>query len=251
VYKLFVVRLEKRKSYTIIDNTVLKDKTISLKAKGLLCFVLSLAPTWNFSREGLIASCKEGRDAVDSAMNELEEKGYLKRDRSRKVGKYNVVYKFYEIPFEKYLAVSEKRKRKIQRRKPATEKLTQINTNKINTESNKTNHRVDREILDAIKAKINYNILLEKYEEYDVNKIVMIIANSIKSNEEDVGIKNLFNSLTSYQIEYALEKAKSNSGKIKNYDAWLKKVMCNIPPQMHNGIRESDFDNDFKLEDEW
>ena len=251
MYKLFVVKLDKRESYTIIDNTVLKDKTISLKAKGLLCFVLSLSPTWNFSREGLIACCKEGRDAVDNAMSELEEKGYLKRDSSKKHGKYNMVYKFYEIPFEKYLAISEKRKRKIRRRKPATEKLTQINTNKINTESNKTNYRVDRGILDEIKTKINYNILVEKHEEYDVNKIVMIVASVITSDEEDESIKNLFRSLTSYHIEYVLKKAKSNSGKIKNYDAWLKKVICNIPPKMQYQIRESDFTNHVESEDGW
>lgn len=249
--ELHVNKVKNRESYTIIDNTILRDKNISSKAKLILCFVLSLRPDWNFSREGLISCVKEGKTAVDTALKELEEFGYLKITKTRKSGKYYTVYDFYEIPINQYLAVSKKPKRKLRSRKSVMEKTTQINTNKINTESNEIKYRVDSEIIDDIKTKINYNILVEKYEEYNVNKIVMIIANIITSDEEDESIKTLFSSLTSYQVEQALEKAKSNSANIKNYDAWIKKVLCNIPPKIIYRIRETDWSTHVESEDGW
>lgn len=249
--ELHVNRVKNRESYTIINNTILRDKNISSKAKMILCFVLSLPSDWNFSREGLISCVKEGKTAVNTALKELEEFGYLVITKTKKDGKYYTVYEFYEIPIKQYLAVSKKPKRKLRSRKSAMEKTTQINTNKINTESNEIKNRVDSEIIDDIKTKINYNILVKKYEEYNVNKIVMIIANIITSDEEDESSKTLFSSLTSYQVEQALEKAKSNSGNIKNYDAWIKKVLCNIPPKATYRIRETDWTTHVESEDGW
>ena len=251
MYELHVYKLKNKKNFTTIDNTILRDKKVSLKAKALLCFMLSLPPDWDFSREGLIKCIKEGRTVVDTALKELEATGYLKITKTTKHGKFYVKYKFYEVPFEKYLTVSQKPNRKILNRKSATEKPTQINTNKINIESNKTNYRVDSEIINNIQTKINYNMLVEKHGQYDVDKIVMVIANIIMSDKEDEITKSIFNSLTSYHIEYSLEKAKAYSRRIKNYDAWIKKVLINIPPKETMRIRETDFTKHVESEDGW
>ena len=48
-----VFRVEKVKDYTIMPNTHLRNRQLSLRAKGLLCQMLSLPPEWNFTLQGL------------------------------------------------------------------------------------------------------------------------------------------------------------------------------------------------------
>ena len=59
-----VIRVEKRKGYTIMSNYHLRDKNLSLKAKGLLSIMLSLPDEWHYNVRGLAAICKEGPDAL-------------------------------------------------------------------------------------------------------------------------------------------------------------------------------------------
>ena len=66
-----------------MGNTHLRDKNLSLKAVGLLSKMLSFNDGWQFSTRGLAALCKEGPDAILSALKELEENGYLVRHRGR------------------------------------------------------------------------------------------------------------------------------------------------------------------------
>lgn len=72
-----VIRVNKTKDYTVMSNTHLKDKNLSLKAKGLLSIMLSLPDGWNYSVEGLISICKEGERAVKSTLEELKKYKYL------------------------------------------------------------------------------------------------------------------------------------------------------------------------------
>ena len=78
-----IYRAEKSKDYTIMSNAHLRDGRLSLKAKGLLSYMLSLPDDWRFSTRGLIANCREGADAVRKALCELEAAGYLQRTRIR------------------------------------------------------------------------------------------------------------------------------------------------------------------------
>lgn len=82
-----VLRKNKKDHYTVIDNTVFFDKTISYKAKGLLCQMLSLPDGWEWSVEGLTSLSSDGVSAVRSALNELEEAGYFRRQQIRKDNK--------------------------------------------------------------------------------------------------------------------------------------------------------------------
>ncbi|MBR5365326.1 MAG: helix-turn-helix domain-containing protein [Clostridia bacterium] len=78
-----IYRAEKNKDYTVMSNAHLKDTRLSLKAKGLLSYMLSLPDDWKFSTRGLVAHCREGADAVRVALKELEAAGYLRRTRIR------------------------------------------------------------------------------------------------------------------------------------------------------------------------
>ena len=92
-------REEKLFNYTKMSNYHLKDKNLSLKAKGLFSIILSLTDNWKFSNEGLCSLFKEGKMAVDSAIKELKDNGYLKLIRKQNsLGKFYYDYEVYENP---------------------------------------------------------------------------------------------------------------------------------------------------------
>ena len=95
-----VYRVNKNRGYTVMANYHLRDKTLSLKAVGLLSKMLSFNDGWQFSTKGLSAICKEGPDAVLAALRELEDHGYLIRHRQRdaKGRMSNTVFEIYEQP---------------------------------------------------------------------------------------------------------------------------------------------------------
>lgn len=82
-----VIRTIKNDNYTTMSNYHLKDKNISLKAKGLLSIMLSLPEEWHYSVDGLTTICKESKNTVNSVLKELECNGYLLRQRKYADGK--------------------------------------------------------------------------------------------------------------------------------------------------------------------
>lgn len=78
-----VFRIEKTRDYTVMANHHLRNTKLSLKAKGLLSLMLSLPEDWDYTTKGLARICKDGVDSICSAVNELEEHGYVIRERIR------------------------------------------------------------------------------------------------------------------------------------------------------------------------
>ena len=78
-----VFRVEKNANYTVMSNEHLRNRDLSLKAKGLLSQMLSLPEEWDYSLEGLSRINREGVDAIRTGVRELEEHGYLERRRLR------------------------------------------------------------------------------------------------------------------------------------------------------------------------
>lgn len=78
-----VFRVQRTRDYTVMSNYHLRDQNLTLKAKGLLSMMLSLPDEWNYTTRGLAAICKEGVDAIGSALKELENNGYIVRHQLR------------------------------------------------------------------------------------------------------------------------------------------------------------------------
>ena len=97
-----VYRVNKNRGYTVMANFHLRDKSLSLKAVGLLSKMLSFNDGWKLSTKGLSAICKEGPDAILSALRELEKHGYLVRHRQRdgKGRMSSTIFEIYEEPQE-------------------------------------------------------------------------------------------------------------------------------------------------------
>ena len=78
-----VFRIEKTRDYTVMSNHHLRDMSLSLKAKGFLSLMLSLPENWDYTMKGLARICKDGIDSISGGIRELEEHGYLIRERVR------------------------------------------------------------------------------------------------------------------------------------------------------------------------
>lgn len=95
-----VFRVERTRDYTVMSNCHLRDKRLSLKAKGLLSQMLSLPEDWDYTLSGLSSINRESKDAIRSAVNELEQAGYIRRHQTTDArGKFSGnEYIIYERP---------------------------------------------------------------------------------------------------------------------------------------------------------
>ena len=78
-----VFRIDKTRDYTVMSNHHLRNRSLSLKAKGLLSLMLSLPEDWDYTMKGLAHICKDGIDSISGGIRELEANGYLIRERVR------------------------------------------------------------------------------------------------------------------------------------------------------------------------
>ncbi len=143
---------KKTENFTILDNTLFKDETISWKAKGLLAYLLHLPNDWQIYLEDLKNRSTDGIDSTRSAMNELIEKGYIVRQELRELGKF----KGYEYTvLEKPISV-----------KPKTEKPISDNPTLISTKNTKAlkelNTNLTKEKLVVEIEKLNISDFLKE-----------------------------------------------------------------------------------------
>ncbi|MGH0943288.1 DnaD domain-containing protein [Bacillus mycoides] len=93
-------RVNKDKNYTTINNTGLKDKRLSWKAKGILAYILTLPDDWVFYMEEVTKHSKDGIASLKAGMKELKECGYVKRfpikGEDGKIHKWEMI--IYEVP---------------------------------------------------------------------------------------------------------------------------------------------------------
>ena len=95
-----VFRVERNTGYTVMSNHHLRNKALTLKAKGLLSPMLSLTDAWDYTRGGFVSNNRESIDAIRTAIWELEKAGYIVRRQGRdEKGKMTAIeYIIYEQP---------------------------------------------------------------------------------------------------------------------------------------------------------
>lgn len=129
-----VFRVEKNKGYTVMSNHHLRNKELSLKAKGLLSQMLSLPENWDYTLAGLSFINRESIDAIRTAVWELERAGYITRRQGRdEKGKMTAIeYTIYEQPQPQALdcPILEN---------PTADNPTSENPTQLNKEIQKTN----------------------------------------------------------------------------------------------------------------
>lgn len=141
-----VFRVEKTKDYTVMSNYHLRDKSISLKAKGLLSQMLSLPPEWDYTLQGLAYINKEGKDSIREAIKELETLGYVTRCQARgSNGKFSGYdYIIHEHPLSEKPMSDNPTTVNPTSEKPMTEEPISENPTQLNKEErNKEKENID------------------------------------------------------------------------------------------------------------
>ena len=207
-----VFRVERTGDYTVMSNFHLKDKRLSLKAKGLLSQMLSLPDDWDYTLSGLSYINRESKDAIRSAVNELETAGYIRRRQTTDAsGKFAAnEYTIFERPIEGEPMLDKPLSENPITVNPSAvnplpENPTQLNTKKSNTQKQNTHgsntdsipfretaaarppERKGRDAMslteiesyrELIQENIGYEYLCQQYETYreDLDEIVELIV---------------------------------------------------------------------------
>ena len=205
-----VFRVEKTKDYTIMCNHHLRNRELSLKAKGLLSQMLSLPENWDYTLKGLALINRENVSAIRTAVNELEAAGYIVRRQGRdNKGKMAAnVYTIYEQPQEPdkplcdFPTTDNPTTEKPIAGKPTSENRTQLNTNRANTKKSNTDvSNIHQSIYPAlpppdgmdgmdkksamdvyeeiIKENIEYDIMCQRYNRERLDEIVELILETM------------------------------------------------------------------------
>ena len=215
-----VFRIDKTRDYTVMSNHHLRNTSLSLKAKGLLSLMLSLPENWDYTTKGLSKICKDGIDSICSTIKELEQHGYIIRQRVRnEKGQLTTVeYTILEAP-ETASPKQEKPKRENpvldnpilenpEQVLPILENPDQLNTNisntkKSNIDLSSTNisnpiqsnpkgnsERIGMDEIDAyreiIKENIEYDILVinNPLEKVRIDEIVELLTETVCTSKE-------------------------------------------------------------------
>lgn len=201
-----VFRVERTRDYTVMSNHHLKNKVLSLKAKGLMSLILSLPDNWDYTLQGLAHISLEKIDAVRRAVKELECQGYIIRSRERDdQGKLRgTEYVIREQPISDLPALENPALDKPALDKPTLEKPTQLSNNKasidkLNTDLSNT-HSVPSHPADSgagetevngIEKIVAYEQVIKENIAYDalcqrLDKSYNEAPFSIASGNEDV-----------------------------------------------------------------
>ncbi|MGN0162269.1 MAG: helix-turn-helix domain-containing protein [Candidatus Ornithomonoglobus sp.] len=162
-------RISNKYNYTVISNTCIRDKNLSLKAKGLHTLMMSLPDNWEYSIRGLTAICKESKTAVMSALRELIDAGYVKRVKIQSAGNgfHKWIYSIYEAPQSgspgaENPCSENPNAENPNAENPCAENRTQINKDIIN----KDKLNKDVQSIDDVLAKIQNKKLEEALREF-------------------------------------------------------------------------------------
>lgn len=81
-----IVRGPRRHGFVIVPNKALEDARLSFRARGVLAYLLSRPDGWQTDSERLALGASEGRDAIRTALTELDRAGYLTRTKRQDAG---------------------------------------------------------------------------------------------------------------------------------------------------------------------
>lgn len=220
------VKAKKERNYTVIDNTFLKDVSLSWKAKGLMAYLLSLPDDWSIHLSEIEKHSTDGMTVLRSSIKELKEHGYLKASQKKVKGKFSeMVYTIIENPCE---SLEKPFAENLKTENPKTENQTLLNTNinkVLNIESTNINsgkpetaenlstsfENVESEKTVEKKQKSEYTQIIERYFDnfkqlYD-NGQVMTEKPVVNFKQAGAMVKGLLKTISKESIFKVLDTA--------------------------------------------
>ena len=260
-----VFRVERTSDYTVMSNYHLRDKRLSLKAKGLLSQMLSLPEDWDYTLAGLCYINRESKDAIRTAIRELEQAGYIRRRQTTdRGGKFaGNEYTIYERPQEPLPGEPSSEKPSSGNPttgKPLSEKPTQRNIEKQKTDRQSTDSipfraaeppepkRTETSLADRmedyrelIRDNIQYPLLVaQNPDDADlINEIVELMTETVCARRKVTRVcgsdfpaevvKSRLLKLDAEHIRFVLKCLHENTAKVKNIKQYLLATLYNAP----------------------
>ena len=266
-----VFRVEKNSGYTVMSNHHLRNRALSLKAKGLLSQMLSLPEDWDYTLQGLARINRESIDAIRQAIRELEQAGYIQRSRERdeKGRLRGADYVIFELPQPVPASVS-----------PTLENPMQLNKDKLITEKQKkeglntdsipihspnplpldedetaaslperTGSRKEAAYQiyrDLILENIEYDTLTQnpRIDREQLDEIVDILLETVCTSRKSIRVagddypaelvKAKFLKLDSHHIEFVMDCLRDNTTKVRNIKQYLRAMLFNAPSTINS-----------------
>lgn len=146
-----VHREEHNESFTVIDNSILRNINLSWEARGFLAYLLSLPNDWNFTVRGLVKQTGSTKSVILRIMTELKDAGYIKLERKKdKDGRFTQSsWHIYEVPYDHH----NTQKRNTVKTEHG-ENGTPLSRNTVKPESRFTEHGENGTILNTNNNKI-------------------------------------------------------------------------------------------------
>lgn len=256
-----VFRVDKSRDYTVVSNNIFKDRTLSAKAKGILVEMLSLPEDWDYTLKGLTYLFSDGLDSIRKGIQELEEHGYVVRQRMRdEKGRLGgTEYVIYETPRKAENSEPESEppvfampaEDSPAAEKPTQASTTQLNINKSNTkksityESNPNQSAEPMDVMgyeeacETVMENIEYDVLRDRYSREWLDEIVELAAEALCSRRatfrygDDVYPQKLVRErllkLRGEHIVYIHDCLSSSSSEIRNIKPYMMKTLINAP----------------------
>ena len=204
----------KIKGFTIIDNDVINDDRMHLKALGLFAYMWSKPDDWQFYVSEIASHFKDGESAVSSAMKELMTLGYLKRTQNRKDGRFsNYDYVLRELPKRENQGSAPKgdftKPEKPIPKKPNPENRGLLNTDHTNTDLSNT----DRSLIGDQHTT---------QDVFDLWQSNWGFPNGIAQQDLTEWINEFGADLVTFAITYALRRNVKSTGADRYLDQLLK-----------------------------
>ncbi len=262
-----VFRIDKTRDYTVMSNYHLRDKRLSLKAKGLLSQMLSLPEDWDYTLTGLSFINRESKDAVRSAVHELERCGYIERRQTTDaLGKFSVnEYVIHESPAEpssENPSSENPTTGNPSTGNPSSENPTQLNTKKSNKEKQNTDlpnthsffpsaappadgQTDGRDKRKRIREQIDYDDLVTPFNHAQVDELAEIMLEVVMNRSPTVRIgrdaeypasyvRERFQKLNREHIEKVLDGIRENTARVYNTKAYLLAALFNAVSTIDN-----------------
>ena len=248
-----VCRVEKNKNYTTMSNYHLRDPDLSNKARGLLSTMLSLPDNWDYTTRGLAKICKDGVDGITAQLRELEQYGYLIRNRIRDTSGriVDMEYIIYERPHPASPDTEKPDMVKPDTGLPRPETPAQINIDKRSTDETITDlsstHSIPSDetrpsVLAALEAKRKET----EYRDTDVyrEEILELLVETVCSTKKYIRVagsdypaevvRSRLLKLDMEHIKFVFDCFKENTTKIRNIKQYLLTTLYNAPTTIGN-----------------
>ena len=231
-------KINKTENYTIIANTHLKERKMSLKSKGLLTLMLSLPDDWNYSLKGLVSLCSESESAIKSSLQELKKFGYLRIQKiapKKGSGKFEYIYEIFESPLKE-----EERQRvnkKVENLQLENQPDENVTIENLKVENQPVENLQLENQPDILSTKQSRTKELNTKEKNKKENVTEKLLNYIETLEIDSEKKKIFKEWVEYK------KEKNQYKNTKSIDVLIKRFLKYSVQELRDIVEKSIMNN--------